>query len=1540
MDYYFKKHFPYINININIKQVKNDYLIREKILRKELLIDKIFKKYNNNKNLIGECNITSIIFKSNEINKVKEKIIPIDLYQIFDYLREKKLGIDLPFVKYGEESFNIPISLISKDSIINNRVNKNLINDWIGINEITKKINGIMIKKYIKHYNNEPKYLSLILRKNNELTIKLNFSHDDKVDLNDISKSMKNCKKLIDDININLVSKKIDIKQKIEPPDLDINNLDVKLKKNTILKYCNLYIPIIKSLNLNFVELYEFSKKFPEYLYDEFENVNEKNKPKFYNSLKLRYKKISGFIPMTEIIKDIDILKSKRQSDIDIIQIISKKYGKSQDQVSNYILEWKKKYSSYMSSKIDSEYKIGVQIEITNNSIKLNQITNFYQINLIYNFIKNFLLMFLKEKRNNNLNNLINDKKLNIKNDDEDDYILSYEKKNINNLGEVGLNFFEIDLLENKLYSDNDEEEDIINNKKFINNFDTNNDYLAKDDDIAPELRLKCNDAVSEQDRCSDACNDPSYYLRRLQRHDNYLFKYTTDKKEKKQNKDAQYSTRCGAAQGRQPVVLKYDPSDNPKINKDSYTYSLKYSSDPIKFKRWYICPTNWCPACEIPLADHEIDPKTIQSRVLRRNGAQCKTALCPYDNSHQVIIRDTLVIYPGFIDNKHPDGYHCLPCCFKKPQNVESSSKYSNYMKCLGEDVEVSNTKDGLIYILGKMSPIERERYAILPAEVARLLNTRLDTGYLNISKGYLKKGIKHYNNQSFLSCMIDIISCIESDINININKLKKLLIEKLNVDLFRSLHNGNLEIIFKDEKHNLSALDNFKKYLLNDDIIINHKYLWDLMSRENILYKYGVNLIIFDNNDILCPIGEDIYDFYDEDKKTIMILKSDEYYEPIYYLEGDGKGATKKCIFNSELIEIKKVIEIAKDGCKNNFDIDWTKVLKNNIQLYKLKIDNIEYKFEYDLFYTVKELLKAYQDNRLKQDFLPKLQYIDNYNKVYGIVLRNNLYLPVKPSKIILELPYKELNNISKINLQDYKEVINMTNKINKYTNLKYKIEHKILDSIDKKYIIALLNNNNRIIPVKKVLNKDKSLKISNTKYFSDINEFITQKIIMNDKRIEKINKKNYENETFNRLRYELSIFLQKNKDYLEKVNKIINEQNNFKNSSLDKNRKKMFLLLDEIFKKITYVQDKKINFFEYKTPNKRIPCWMRTTKVKNDKSKNYDIVFNCDSDPHCINVKNKCKLHINKTNMIELLKKSKNYEYYLSKILDELLRYKIKREELLNNEIDNIIDKNYVPENENKYIKIQTYNLEEINTKIDNIFFNNFGIYLDRRKLYEETSTNEYSFNKNLYLKEEYKNSNNYNSENLSGFWTKILGNKFKVKNKIVNVFEIFHEALKSNKNFFIKNKSLEIINIKEDLVRYWKDKVKDSRNSHKVEEDIYNKYKEKCARKIKNILNYEDLMNHLMKNDYNGCYIEFIILSKLYNVNLVFLEKRIKKNNDEGYNIIKCNKSNYYILIYESIQNNQSFYNLIGVKNKFLFFLDELNPKFIEKILKID
>ena len=1556
-DYAFliKKHFPYINLNYNLENIKKDYLLKKKIFEKELNLDKIFNKYKNNNNLLGECNIIFMILKINELLNENKKVNDIDLYQVFDYLREKKLGNQLPYIKYGDESFDIPLTLISKEAIKDEKITKKLVIDWIGLNRIGTKINGIMIKKYLKDINNEAKYISLIIRKNHEMTIRLSFDINDKIKLDDVSKSLKNSKILVDEINKNIIYKKINIQPKIEPPDVYLSNDIIKLKQNTKLKYCNIYIPFLKRENIDFKELYEFSKNFPEYLYDEFKNVNEKNKQRFINGVKFRYKKVSGFIPMSDIIKDIDILKSREESDFDIIQILSKKYGKTQEDISNYMLEWKKKYSSYMTKRIDSEYKIGVEIEITNYSIKLNQITNFNQVNLIYNFVKNFLLMFLKEKKDKNTN-LIYNKKLNQNILENDDFVISYNKNNQqyfnfnNNFNNINLN-----LLDDELYEENTKNKSISSSNILINRFNSQNTSVinsnqivgvAKEEDIAPEIRITCADAIPEQSRCADSCNNKNYFLRRLQIYDNTLFRFKLVNK-----KQSQYSRRCDNK--RQPVVLTSDPSENPKIRKDSYTYALKYSSKPEEFQRWYICPKIWCPGCEIPLSMEEIKKETIQKRKLD-DGSTCITALCPYDISHQVMIKISddeqknkkkkeKHIYPGFLESKSPDGF-CLPCCFTNPHNsIKYKNTFIKYKKCIGEgeNVENESSKNGLIYILGKVSPIDKNRYGILPLEIGRILNTKLETGYLEMNKGYLKKGIKHKKNQSFVSAILNIISCNEN-MNINEETLKQILIEKLNIDLFRSLFNGNLEVIFNDPKHNLSAIDNYKKFLNNNDIIIDHKYLWDYIQRENILFKEGINLIIFENNNILCPFGENIYQYYDESKKTIMILKTDNYYEPIYYLEGNGKSASKKCIFNSELIEIKKIFEVAKNGCIDKYDIDWEKVLKKNIEEFNIKNHELVYKFDYDLLYVIQELLKSIANKKLNKEFIPKTQYIDHYNKVYGLVLGNGLYIPVKPSKLFEKLNYKLKPDLDSNDLKDYIFVIKKIDEINKHTNLKYKINYKILDNKEQKNIIALLNNNNRIIPVKKVNNTDKSLKVSNQKYFSDINEFISEKIIMNDKRIEKINKKNFEDETFNRLRYELSIFLQKNKNYLEKINKIIKNTQEYNNKDLKLNRKKMYLLLDEIFSKITSTKEKKIDFFNYKKPNKRIPCWMLNTKdSKNSKKLNNKTLttFSCDSDPHCINVNNKCKLYIHKTNLIELFRNVNNYQYYLSKLLDELLRYKIKRDEILNNDIDNIIDKNYIPENDKKYIMLQTFNTDEIKDKINDLFFNNHGIYLDKRKLYEESTTEQFAFNKILYLKDEYKNENT-KYEELSGYWTKILGDKFKVKDKILSIFEIFRDALNSNREFFSRNNNIDISEIKTDLIKFWSDKVIDSSNKKKTENDIYKNYKDNCAKKIKNIINYEDLMNFILGNEYKGCFIEFKVLCNIYNVNIVFLEKRIKKNNKEGFNIIKSKNSSYYILIYESIINNKSIYQLIGIKNKFLFYLDELSSKFIYEILEIN
>jgi hypothetical protein len=306
---------------------------------------------------------------------------------------------------------------------------------------------------------------------------------------------------------------------------------------------------------------------------------------------------------------------------------------------------------------------------------------------------------------------------------------------------------------------------------------------LAKEDDIDPNIRLECEDKIVEVQTCQDFCNDSRYFIRRLQLYDNILFKFNVLKKAG----EAQYSRSCQGSNN-QPIILDYDPSTDPRIKRESYTYSIKYSSDPGLFQRWYICPKIWCPICEIPISENDYDKKTISKRPTMGEGGVCITAKCPYGD-HQVIIREEAdAIYPGFAENKSVDGY-CLPCCYNLPQQSEKyPTKFKRFKKCLGINVNNDNVKDGQIYILGKVSPIDKDRYGLLPYTVAKLLNTKLETGYLNFEKGYLKKGIKQYSNNSFLSSILDIFSCDKNNVNVNIDTLINILVDKLDESLFRS--------------------------------------------------------------------------------------------------------------------------------------------------------------------------------------------------------------------------------------------------------------------------------------------------------------------------------------------------------------------------------------------------------------------------------------------------------------------------------------------------------------------------------------------------------------------------------------------------------------------------------------------------------------------------------------------------------------------------------------------------------------------------------
>jgi hypothetical protein len=1603
IDGYFKKFWPFVNLSSKYDEEKSKYLLMKRYYQKENYILSLIDNTTLNKSVFDSYNIITIqlnvnnenykyLDENNSFNGSDDDFDYIDLYQIFEYLREKKIGLDTPFIKYGDPLFKSPFTLISKDAIESKELKKQTLKNWLHLNrEELRKVNGLIIKRKYKSFPNEPGYSSIFLNKSGKIAIHTAFLREYKATFCDVVESIKNCKKLVEDINKNRLTTRFDEKKKINVPDIDFVDRRIELKYNTKIIYMNIEINYLnknkdkngnKDRSIDFNKLLEFSKNFPNFLSElpkEYFKKNKNGKGDGFgngagiivkNSLKLKYNRVSGFANMNEIMTSIDILKQENVKDFLIVKIIEKKYQKSAEDAKSYLLEWKKKYSSLKNMKIDPRFKKGILVTITNDNIKLDGITKVYQIPLIYNFMTTFMTLFLnydefiKQKNfkkmfltNSGINiNYFKEKSLNKQNMNYEEEMEEYNNIDLNLKNS---NFDEILLNQNILKLDDSyKKESSLSSEGSNSEIDSYHKVkgLATDDQIVPEARLSCEDKIIEKDTCVDLCNDGKYFLRRLQRYDNKLFRYNVSKVDEKK----QYSRKC---QRRiQPVILPYDPETDKSINRESFTYSIKYGSftDPDE-SRWYICPKIWCPICEIPILESEIDESTIKVKLIEDKSGICKTAKCPRGN-HQVFIRESGNYFPGFQEHgNHPKGY-CMPCCFVKNQLDPKYKAYKIYKKCIGDEVENINIKNQQIYILGKSIPLDKGRYGKLSPEMGILLNTDLDTGYLGNRSGYLRKGIKQEYNNSFLSAVANILSCSIDEQPIDIIGLKKALLEKLDEKMFLTLYGGNLEIVFNDRTKNIRPINNFKNYIMNPEIFVDHKYLWDYLQRPGILFDDddGINIFIFENNNLLCPMGENVEYFYNDKRDSILLIKHKNFYEPIYYLEGDAKSAKIKCKFSSSSRkEIQKIIEISKEGCGSSVDtvINWEEVLKRNIQKYDLKIQNPSVvSMGPDLQTVLNELLPAIKNKKLGDGFIPKVQYVDSYNKVYALVLTNGLFFPISPTKININMDIKNVYDYNNIKRLDFDKTVKYLNEINNKTGLKCGVTNKILDLSSGKNIIAVATELNKIIPVISIKNNDNKLKISNLHYYTDSNVAIKDDIIMIDKRIEQINKKKFEDETYQRMRFELSRYLQLNKIYISKITEIIERPD----KDINKMRKLMYTLLNEIFMELISFKSSNINYDYYQTPNNRVPCFTRKMEdKKRDKDKKKEmksgneIKFSCNDDPHCVIDKDECKLFVNRKNLLNMHTNIDNYDFYLYMIIDELLRYRLKRLEILNDNIPSVIDKELIVDNPNKYIIIHNMNQDDVYHIFEKIYEDTKGFNLDTRKLFEETTTKEYSFQKDKYLKIDTKVLSNTLLEDLSIYWEKFLGNKFKVKLNdgkkrslfISLAFILNLEKSRDNEKtstFMIKKRISEFVlkySSNKDLFEKILDvgNYKSILNKNSDESSIVQLYKYESENDFKLVGSNSGLVNELLSDGYEGCLLDIFYFSIIYNFNVIIIDKRIKKDTD-GFFIIGPQFGLYekYILLYKSIslEKNNFIYNLIEYKNKFIFSKKELPQKFLK------
>jgi len=761
--------------------------------------------------------------------------------------------------------------------------------------------------------------------------------------------------------------------------------------------------------------------------------------------------------------------------------------------------------------------------------------------------------------------------------------------------------------------------------------------------------------------------------------------------------KEGQYKayTRACPLQ-RQPVILTDDEKQKiDKENRDAYSYAIKYGTNPDK-KYWYMCPRFWCMKTNQPLTEEDV-----------KNG-QCEGSIREFTSEDHIKNGKYVNHYPGFLPkDTHPTS--CVPCCMKKNWDTNVQQKIrreecniddetditrpedSEQITKAGPPTQIKKSESSTFYIVGfDKYPIPKERWGFLPPSIQLFLQINYNDVIVkktpslirNGSTTFLRYGVEQSINQSFLGCIADIYGSVNRYKEDNkpiptINEFRSILQNSITLDLYIKCHNGSLVSIFQPKRTQLTtdvilkyentefykkinradenqmdfledtiaSFENFLKFLSDKDSLIDHTYMWDVVTSNNTkLFPNGLNLVIMeiadnditDNVEILCPTNSYIDKFYDTTRETVIILKHNEYYEPIYmYNIVSTPGATDKTVntretFSSQMSppELKRILSIIQKT--NN---KYCKALPSMPKIYQFKQNITSIK--------LLRVLKTYQ-------YIVTSQVANYRGKIIGLMVgisretQNQYFIPSFPSQQIADIPIIYMDDIP---WQEYEKTRDFLISVAKTTknevlcNPAYKV-------VEQNLIIGIFTETNQYIQIDKPIANDieDDIPIYNSVSFSENGYFTADKIFAikttEDTERTKLTRQVFlETQFYTAFRTTIRIILNefKNREVREKIIEWIEDENQFYNIKL----KKIEILLQTIMGPHIIFNNMPQNILD--------ELGEISTCVTDCKTKKYCLVDGS-SD--------KCVLILPKINLIT---NENNEKMYYSRLSDELLRYK---------------------------------------------------------------------------------------------------------------------------------------------------------------------------------------------------------------------------------------------------------------------------------------
>ena len=1239
-------NIPFIKYNPGKKNENIYRLYCNKVSNNDIKIPYLSKEsIIKHSKLIGKNNTISMVLNNN--STIKSFIIELDIYG----------------------SFNIKIDF----------------NDYMQLDDINyyikDNINHIIdiIKNTINDTNNILSFNSLF--DNNIEIININYYINIESDLSiKRLKNIKNCLYYIFNIITDNTKEKIYRYKRVSNYN-EMNDQDAFIIE--LIKQKELPIKIIESLKENFkiTTIEEASKVFENALQTldivqnvfNYKRLKVKNSPgfifkidnKFANNINITIEKIDNIKYLDYMKLYIDSIFKLAFSDSTSDDFYQCNYNKSTSDTNNIFVD------DIIPSEIDKQ---NIDINISNLTNILNDEIEIDVDNIIdsdgsdnSDDINNDLLDILLDDDDDN-----DDDDNDDDDDDEKDPVINEIDSDVTNpvydlKTPRNVIFKNIDESQDENIGDDENKDD----DEYDEDEDKDDDVDKNDDEDKDIGKTNPKDELDNDEKLKNFKESTrgNPILTKLEKYQPELFKVKTYKpnlaKEDINKNYVSYSRLCQAV--RQPVILTEEEKnkvieENPQYKNDI----LEYSSNTDQ-KYYYICPRFWDLKNNKPLTNEEVMSGKHGSIYNDNNG-----------NIYKFEDRDR---EPRFLKDTVKDSKgneFCLPCCFGKLK----SGKAVTGNKTCDLKTNIVNKGDVKYVIRSDKFPLEQFKVGHLPLNIKKLFKFDSDNcinpANNNLKydeKCILRYGVENSLNNSFLACIADVYSkeILKNLATISIIEMKDIIIKALTIDNFIGYNNGNLTQIFLTKKfdddlldkmnidieiHNsnfyekldkkninhinlykkiIIAYENFKLYLKGDNYIIDYNYLWDIICKPNKkLFPNGINLLILDitsydltdNVKVICPKQNFSNEFIDDSKKTLILLKKNEYFEPIYSIKSVVSDIINPLFsFNIQsdeinLKEFKKVLNLLKEDINNNCVIEnRDKIFEVNTSLEN--IINILNKLKYEINY----------------------QIMDYENKIIAVIVSNNkfegfLYIPCYPSNIDDDnIPIKFIDELEEIDFVDYNLTINLLNTIYVDSNeiIKCKPMYKIIDN---ELIIGILTNGNQYV----MINKPELYILDN-----DIPEINDKNYIIADNTIQNSLKYDIERHNMiNNIKLESGFY----KSFKNTILKLLKQYKNYKfNIKIqDLIRDNAIIYFDKlklIREELENLSQNHIHFAEY---DKKIL----------DNIKNLSICYNSNCDTNYCMIKsdsNVCNLIIPKLNLIT---NDDNYNIYYTKLADEFVRY----------------------------------------------------------------------------------------------------------------------------------------------------------------------------------------------------------------------------------------------------------------------------------------